>query len=218
VRVPALLVPGLLAVAPLTPGRSEARDLLRRELLRPEYHRNDPSLVERALRWVLDAAQRLLSQLDPHSSGIGWVALLVLAAAIAVLVVLVRRRVGPLARSGVVPALFSGRTLPADEHRARADAAAASGRYAEAVRERWRGLVRGAEERGLLDPRPGRTVDEAARDVAAVLPGTSAALAEAARAFDEIWYAGASATSAHDTAVRAADERTRQARPASTLR
>ena len=36
-------------------------------------------------------------------------------------------------------------------------------RFDEAVRERMRGLVRGLEERAVLEPRPGRTAGEAAR-------------------------------------------------------
>lgn len=51
-----------------------------------------------------------------------------------------------------------------------------------------RALVRSLEERTLLDIRPGRTADEAATEAGRALPEHAAALAAAARTFDDIAY------------------------------
>jgi hypothetical protein len=196
-------------VIPLEPGREAARALARRELARPDYHRDDPSLLERILRAVLDLARRTIAAVDPRSGELGWLALLVLVVALAAALALVRARVGPVARTPRTSQLFEGPARTAAQHRQMADAHAAAGRWDEAVRERWRALVRGLEDRGVLDPRPGRTVDEAAREVPPVVPGSGPALAAAARVFDDIWYAGVPAAATHDAIVRQAEEQVR---------
>jgi len=203
----------ILAAPPLELGRTAARDLVRRELLRPEYHRDDPSLLERLLRAVLDLARRVLAALHPRSTGLGWLAVLVLVLLVMGGVVVVGRRLGPLARSASSAPLFTGVERSAAEHRAQADAYAAAGRWRDAVRERWRALVRGLEERGLLEPRPGRTVAEAAREVAGIVPEAAPGLAAAARAFDEVWYAGVPAAAVHEALVRASEQQVRTGRP-----
>jgi hypothetical protein len=74
------------------------------------------------------------------------------------LLAVVLTRVGPIARTKRERPLFEGaRQLSAADHRSLADRAAAEGRFADAVRERLRAVVRELEARGVLDPRPGRT-------------------------------------------------------------
>ncbi len=51
-----------------------------------------------------------------------------------------------------------------------------------------RALVRGLEERTVLDPRPGRTADEAAAEAGRALPERARELASAARLFDDIAF------------------------------
>ena len=84
---------------------------------------------------------------------------------------------------------LSGR-LDAAEHRRRADGFAGEGRFAEAVRERMRAIVRELETRGVLEPRPGRTADEVAREAGALVPAVAPDLRTAATVFDEVWYGG----------------------------
>jgi hypothetical protein len=109
--------------------------------------------------------------------------------------------------------LFVGRARSSDEHRAAADAAAARGAWADAVRERLRAIVRGVEERGVLDARPGRTADEAAAEAGAVLRSCADDLRRAARLFDDVWYGGRTATQASDEEMRRIDAAVRSARP-----
>ncbi|MFC6985013.1 DUF4129 domain-containing protein [Streptomyces cirratus] len=87
-------------------------------------------------------------------------------------------------------ALFDEAARTAADHRAAADAHAAAGRWTEAVQERMRAVVRSLEERTLLDPRPGRTADEAAAEAATRLPQHAGDLRAAARAFDDVTYGG----------------------------
>ena len=72
---------------------------------------------------------------------------------------------------------------------AAADAHAARGEWADAVRERLRAVVRSLEERAVLDERPGRTADEAAAEAGTALPTCADDLRRSARLFDDIWGA-----------------------------
>jgi uncharacterized protein DUF4129 len=94
-------------------------------------------------------------------------------------------------------------TMPATDLASLADRLAAQGRYAEAVRERLRAMVRELIERGLLAHRPGWTITELAAAAAAVRPPIGPTLAEAARIFSEIWYGQRPATAEHDARMRA---------------
>jgi Domain of unknown function (DUF4129) len=128
--------------------------------------------------------------------------------------VALRLGVGPMLRASTTEtALFVGRPRSAAEHRAAADAHAAAGRWAEAVRDRLRAIITGLEERTLLEPRPGRTADEAAADAGAVVPDCAADLRAAARVFDDIWYGARPADATHDALLRGLDDRVRSSRP-----
>ncbi len=137
----------------------------------------------------------------------GWLGIGVLVALIVAVVVAVRLRTGPLgrARRAVRPTLLGGTALTAQQHRALADAAAASRQWAEAVRMRLRAIVQDLEEQGVLDPRPSRTADEAAADARAALGPAGPLLDRAARTFDEIWYGRRRATADDDQLLREAD-------------
>jgi hypothetical protein len=131
-------------------------------------------------------------------------------AAVVLLVVAVLVRFGPLARSASRAAEFALRSNPAD-HRALADRFAAEGRYAEAVRERLRAVVRDLEGRGAAPPRSGRTVDEIVTEAGRTLPGAAAELAAGARLFSEIWYGGRRAVAGDDERLREVDRRVAEA-------
>jgi uncharacterized protein DUF4129 len=204
--LPAVL-PALLAVdVPVRLGRDEARDAARRELADPAYHAHEPSLLERGVRWVIEQVGRLLDRASEATPG-GWWSLLVLLGVAALVVIVVRHRVGPLARTTRSDKpIFVGPSRTSADHRRAAAAALARGEVAEAVRERFRAVVRSLEERGMLDPRPGRTADEAARDGAALLPDCAEGLWTAARLFDEVWYGGRAATEAAYQRIAAVDD------------
>jgi hypothetical protein len=172
-------------------SREEARDAAREELSRQEYDSAQPPLLIRLVGRALRALGDLLDGAAEAVPGgpLGLV-LLVLLLALLVGTVLVRVRPGADLRGGR-PAVFAGSAvLTAAQHRQAAEAAAAEGRWADAVRERLRAVVRDLEARGVLDPRPGRTAGEVARDAGAMVPGVADDLRRAAVVFDEIWYGG----------------------------
>ncbi len=204
------LVAGPVATAdPLT--REGARDAARRELSKAVYSADQPSVGERVLHALGRWLDRLLSAAASAAPGgalgaIGLVALLILV------VVVIRLRLGPLARAAAVaPPYDGGRVLTAAEHRAAAETSAAAGRYAEAVRERLRAAARELEQRGVLEPRAGRTADELASEAGRLLPVHAAALRRASSVFDEVWYGGRRAEPGDYTTVVAVDEAVRRA-------
>jgi hypothetical protein len=200
----------LAAVAPV--GRDEARRAAERELSKGIYHQNEPGPITRAFEAVVDWLGRLFGRVVSAAPG-GSLGPLVLLALILVVTGVVLWRTGPIRRGARTrsPQVELSGDLRADEHRSRAEEYAAAGRFAEAVRERMRAIVRDLETRGVLDPRPGRTADEIAREGGAVVPTIAGDLRAAAGVFDEIWYGGRPATPQSDALMRRADDRVRRA-------
>ncbi|WP_227997843.1 DUF4129 domain-containing protein [Nocardia australiensis] len=84
---------------------------------------------------------------------------------------------------------------PAADHRAAAEYAALHRDFDAALRERFRAVLRGLEQRGLLEVRRSRTARETADDATTALPLESATeLHPAAYSFDEVVYGGRHAT------------------------
>ncbi|MCM6776933.1 DUF4129 domain-containing protein [Nocardia sp. CDC159] len=95
----------------------------------------------------------------------------------------------PEAPAPDVPALG-----PAADHLAAAEQAAGRGDFDAAVRERFRAVVRGLEQRGVLEVRRARTARETADAALATVPEQAAELPTVARGFDEVVYGGRRAT------------------------
>jgi hypothetical protein len=106
--------------------------------------------------------------------------------------------------------------LPAATLVLSADEYAAAGRYAEAVRERLRAIVRDLVEREVITHRPGWTVTELARVAAEARPAAASPLDAATAVFSEIWYGQRTATADDDQAMRghASNVRTALTEPA----
>lgn len=207
-----------LAETPVTIGREEARRAAERELADPEYQRQTDGLLQRALRWLLEKLQDLLSGLGGADlpDGLRWLpltTLLVVLVGIAVLLFWLRRRLGPVRGTRLRRELLADSDRTAAEHRAAAARYEAAGQWAEAVREHLRAVARGLEERALLAERPGRTADEMAAEAGRLLPDLASELATAALVFDDVWYGGRTATAEMAAAVRQVEGRVRTARP-----
>ncbi|MER7468511.1 DUF4129 domain-containing protein [Streptomyces sp. NPDC097981] len=190
---------------PVTTPRDPAREAAERELSKPMYHQDDPGLFQRAL----DRFWEWVRNLFDHASGatpggtLGLVAIAVLAA---LAVAALWWRLGSPRRTATGrDTLFDDALRSAADHRTAADANAAAGRWTEAVQERMRAIVRSLEERTLLDPRPGRTADEAAAEAAASLPDHAEALRAAARTFDDVTYGGRTGDAGTYARLRALD-------------
>jgi hypothetical protein len=193
---------------PITIGRNDAQDAARHELSKRVYHLGDKPLLIRAYDWLMDRLGHLLDRAAGASPG-GALGLVIIALVVVALVVVIARRVGAPGRRPATQPLFETGPVSAAEHRRRADEHAAAGRYDEAVRERLRAVVRELETRGVLEPRPGRTADEAAAEAGAAYPEIGPHLRTAVRVFDEIWYGGRTATAEDDTQLRDVDSRLR---------
>lgn len=199
------LAPSVLA-AGLDLGRDAAREAAREELQRQEYSDARPALVLRAVGRVLREVGGLLDRAAGAAPG-GLLGLLALLGLLGLFVAVVATRVGPLARRSDRVALFQGSAvLTAAQHRELAESAARAGRYADAVRERLRAVVRDLESRGALDARPGRTAGEVARDGGAAVPAVAEELRRAALLFDEVWYGGRTADASSYAVLVALDE------------
>ncbi|MFF0456335.1 DUF4129 domain-containing protein [Nocardia africana] len=82
----------------------------------------------------------------------------------------------------------------AAEHRAAAESAAGHHDFDTALRERFRAVVRGLEQGGVLEVQRSRTARETASAAGHALPGASTEFDYAADSFDEIVYGGRTAT------------------------
>ncbi|MBD0674265.1 DUF4129 domain-containing protein [Streptomyces sp. CBMA156] len=175
--------------APVTVPRDPARDAARDELLDAEYHKHDPSVLQRVTDWFYDHIADALDSISGEGTSGTTGLILFLIVAVLIGAALWWRLGAPRRTARTVQDVY-GAEGPRSAARYRADAAghAAAGRWTEAVREQMRALVRGLEERTLLDTRPGRTADEAAAEAGRALPEHAAALAAAARTFDDIAY------------------------------
>jgi len=198
---------------PVDPDATTARRWATEELLDPIYH-EQRSLLTRAVEWLAELLDGLRTPavFDP-------VAVLVVVGVLAAVVTVAFLVAGPvrLSRRGradrSVLADDDGRT--SDEIRAAADAAAAAGDWGVAVLERFRAIVRGLEERTVLDERAARTAHEAALAAAARLPALGSELVAAGRSFDDVAYGDVPATAQDEIRLRGLDARVQDARPAS---
>lgn len=91
---------------------------------------------------------------------------------------------------------------PTGPGRSLADRLAAEGRYAEAVRERLRDMVRRLVAAGAVAPRPGMTVTELTDAAAHARPPVDPPLRAAGAIFTELWYAQRPAAAGHDRRMR----------------
>ncbi|MEB7505698.1 DUF4129 domain-containing protein [Arthrobacter koreensis] len=188
---------------PVEPDADQARNWLEDELSKAEYQDAQPGLLERAVAKILEFLDELLSGIQGVGAPTG---ILLLALGALVLLALAVLVVRPRLNARKKPAgLFdeTGADQDAASHRALAEEAARSGDWDTALTERLRAILRSAEERVILDPRPGRTAREAGSSLSAVFPGAAAEILWLSRCFDEIRYGGSRA--AEPDARRAAE-------------
>ncbi|MFF2013436.1 DUF4129 domain-containing protein [Streptomyces sp. NPDC058195] len=175
---------------PVDTPRVPAREAAERELSKPMYHENDPHLLQRGLDTLWDWISDLLDTASRAAPG----GLVVLVLVVIGLAAALRWRLGtPHRTARSAPGLFDDRPRSAAEYRQASEDHAAAQRWNEAVQERMRAIVRSLEERALLDPRSGRTADEAADEAGTWLPAHAPRLRAAARAFDDVTYGGRTA-------------------------
>lgn len=172
--------------------RDDARQAAQRELAKPIYPKRSPT--QRFHEWV----HELLYHLAEKSTSIpgGWFTvsvLLTLLIVAAVVTIRVARRTIRTHR-GTDYQLFDTAQLSAGQHRAIAEHFAAEGNWTAAIRHRLRAVARELEEIKVLNPAPGRTANELARDAGARVPHLASELSRAATAFNDVTYGELSGT------------------------
>ncbi|MDS0135000.1 MULTISPECIES: DUF4129 domain-containing protein [unclassified Amycolatopsis] len=202
-----------LTDVPVDIDRDAARRAAEQELSDPKYREARPSFLQEIGRWLGEQLDKLLNSLSSDVPGGIFGVLLVLALLI-VLVVVIRVRTGKVARAARADrVVFGGQRRSAADYRRSAAEAAAAGRFDDAVRDRFRAVVRALEERALLDVRSGRTADEAAAEAGQLLPNVADQLRQGARLFDDVHYGGREGTEAAYRTLTELDERCRRERP-----
>ena len=206
-----------LVDVPVQPDNETARTWLKDELAKAIYH-EQPSLLSRLGTWLWEQVQRFLAA----AGGVdGRPALLLIGASIAVVVVISLLVAGPVRRSRAPrrgsAEVFGDDTRSAAELLADAERHSAAGRWGPAILDRFRALLRALEDRAVLEPRPGRTADEGAREAGARLAPCAVELVAAARLFDDVCYGDANPGQQDDTWLRAVSERVAATRPAAPV-
>lgn len=189
---------------PLDPTPDEARSLLRRELLAPDYH--DQDLVQRLVTWL----ERLVSRGVANASGappLQTLAVMVLAVALVAGLALLLSRAR---RSTRAPAdrrsVLTDEAVTAEQLRARALLALDEGRHEDALVDAFRALALRQVERGRLEDTPGATAHEVALALGAEHPPLRARVRAGADLFDSVLYGGRRATREQALAVLVLDD------------
>lgn len=201
------------AEPPVLPGAEEARRWAAEELGKSEYRDAEPGWLDSLWRSFLDWLLSLDGPAGEAGPVPGPVIGIVIASVIAAAVILARPRLNPKARQ---PKEVFGpdSELTASAYRLRAEASAAEGRWGDAVVDRFRALVRSAEDRTVLDPQPGRTADEVVLALSVPFPAEAARLDRAAETFDAVRYGNWRAGSSDYQAVAGLDQNLEAMKPA----
>jgi hypothetical protein len=166
--------------------RDAAHQAAEIELGKPIYSKG--SAAQQFADWVNELLYRLLDKTSSIPGGWFTATVLLILLAIAVVVAIhVARRTMRTNRRGD-SLLFEAAPLTAAQHRATAENFAAQGDWAAAIRHRLRAVARQLEETHVLEPAPGRTANELARDAGAALPHLAGELSQAATAFNDVTY------------------------------
>jgi cbb3-type cytochrome oxidase subunit 3 len=191
-------------IVPLDPSPGEARSWLQRELLNPDYHRQNA--VERLITWLDRQIGRGLAaaeQVPPLSTFVAMLIFLLLLAGLVWL--LSRTQRTRRARKAVGPVL-DAEVVTAAELRTRAEAALAGGRPEEALVDGFRALAVRQVERGRLEDSPGATAHEVAMWLATEYPEHGERVGDNARLFDLVLYGDRPATPEQATGVLTLDD------------
>lgn len=174
--------------------RDAAHEAAQRELAKPIYPK--ASLTQRFHDWVDELLFRLVEKGSALPGGWFTIAVLLVLLGVALLMAIRLAQRTIRTRSGGDYPLFDGGPLSAAAHRATAEGFAAEQNWAAAIRHRLRAIASSLEETRVLEPAPGRTANELARDAGARIPRVASEFAQAAAAFNDVTYGERPGTSA----------------------
>jgi hypothetical protein len=194
--------------------RGAAHQAAQTELGKPIYTK--AAAGQQFIDWINELLYRLLQKTASIPGGWFTTTVLLILLAIAVVVVIhIARRTMRTNRGGDYQ-LFEAAQLTAAQHRATAESYAAEGDWTAAIRHRLRAVARQLEETGILNPAPGRTANELARDAGAALPHLADELSLAATAFNDVTYGEQPGTQAAYQMIADLDDHLRSRAPAAT--
>lgn len=183
---------------PVSP--EETRAAVRDVMARPEFDYS-PSVLERISEWIGEQLSRLFAPGEATAGGsfgggigtlFGWLIMLAAVAALVVVAVWVianrSRRERGEDEEPLSPTEVEHRRR-ADEWRSDAERLEAQGRWKEALRARYRHLVRVLVDRRQLPDVPGRTTGELRGDLAATTPDAVDEFDTCCLLFELAWYA-----------------------------
>lgn len=185
--------------------RDAAHDAAQHELNKPIYPRG--SLTDQLVQWVENLMYKILAGGATVPGGWFTISVLLILVAIAVVVAVRVGRRTMRTNRGRQSTLFGAHAMSSDAHRATADRFAARGEWAPAIQHRVRAIARHLEETGVLNPVPGRTATELARDAGQATPGLNGELHRAAEIFNDVTYGERQGADPDYRAVAALDGR-----------
>lgn len=187
--------------------RDAAHQAAQNELDKPIY--SNASVGQQVIAWIHEQIYGLMQKVAAIPGG--WVTatalLLVLGVAVAVAIHIARHTMQT--RRGDSHTLFDTAQLTAAQHRGAAETHAAERNWTAAIRHRLRAVARQLEETGVLNPAPGRTANELAREAGAALPYLADELSQAAMTFNEVTYGDQVGTEAAYRMIADLDEHLR---------
>lgn len=197
---------------PVLPDREEARRWAEEELAKPEYRDASPGWLENLWQSILEWLRSLDRGPSPDTAAAGpWIGVAI-AVLIAAAIILARPRLNARAK-GTRDVFDADPTVSAAGYRQRAAAAASAGDWTAAVVDCFRALVRTAEDRNVLDARPGQTADEVAYELSRFFSTEARRLADAARTFDGLRYGNEPASEASYAAMLELDSALNSLKP-----
>lgn len=184
------------------PAQPAVVDRRVREIMSRSEFSYRPSISERIGNWIWRVLRGLLPDSTgpgsgtPFAGGVGalvaWALIVVaLLAVVVVVVVVIRHRVPRVGREEPSTEAEIEHLRRAGEWLADAVRLEADGRWKEALRARYRNLVRTLVDRRQLPDVPGRTTGELRADLARTTPAASDAFDAGSRLFELAWYADA---------------------------
>jgi hypothetical protein len=195
---------GLALVRPFDPSPDEARSLLRRELLKPEYY--EDQWLNRIIEWFIRQLDRAVTSAS-DLPGLSVVAAMFIGVLlIGGLAWLASRARLSSDRSAPSQPVWADELVTAAQLRIRAEEALNGGRIEDALTDGFRALARRQAERGRLEYTPGTTAQESARSLGSVYPHHRSRIEDSAGLFDAVLYGDRPATREQAVDVLELDE------------
>ena len=184
----------------------EIRQRAHEILQRPEFGRQE-SLLQRIANWIEDLFSKITFGLGGGPGFLGnLVSLVILAGIVVVLVLIMRALLGRTRLPKRTPddeltiELEEGRD--ASDWRSDAERFEAAGQWREAMRARYRELVRTLIDDGVLDDLPGRTTGEYRGEFVHARPVHADAFIGLTDLFEAVWYGGVETDAADNQRFR----------------